>query len=212
MLTHRTRRAASFFRFSSAKPRIRKQSRACLLAIRLHQSQRPMSGYPSAASEQTSEFRVEKSRAGATLTLSNGTAVHGYFFISGNSRTHAGPEGVRDVLNGETGFFPFDVQRPAGSMTILYNRDHLVFAELEDKDEPRRDPGYDVAIEKIVTMLMSNGTRLRGAVRVFCPHGSDRLSDFARVHETFRYLEAERATYIINVHHLVELAEEPAAS
>jgi hypothetical protein len=171
-----------------------------------------MSGYPYASPDPSSEFRVEKLRVGATLTLSNGTSVHGHFFISGNSRTHAGPEAVRDVLNAEAGFLPFDVQRPAGSMTTLYNRDHIVFAALEDKDEPRRDPGYDVAIEKIVTMLMSNGTRLRGAVHVFRPHGSDRLSDFSRGPDTFRYLEAENATYIINVHHLIELAEEPSVS
>jgi hypothetical protein len=172
-----------------------------------------MSGYSSAPPDTPSEFRVQKSRADATLTLSNGTSVHGCFFISGNSRTHAGPEGVRDVLNGETGFFPFDAMRPEGSRTILYNRDHLVFVKLDDKDEPRRDPGYEVAIEKVVTMLMSNGTRLRGSVRIFRPHGSDRLSDdFARGHEAFLYLESDSATYIINVHHLVELAEEPPAS
>jgi len=171
-----------------------------------------MPGYPSASSDPISEFRVEKMRAGATLTLSNGTSVHGHFFISGNSRTHAGPEGVRDVLNAEAGFFPFDAQRPTGSMTTLFNRDHLVFVALENKDEPRRDPGYDVAIEKIVTMLMSNGTRLHGAVRVFRPHGSDRLSDFSRAPESFRYLEAENATYIINVRHLIELTEEPPVS
>ncbi len=171
----------------------------------------PTPGYSSVISEPLSEFRVEKSRARATLTLSNGTAVHGCFFISGNSRTHEGPEGVRDMLNGETGFFPFDAGSPDDSTTVLYNRDHLVFVELQDKGEPRRDPGYDVAIEKIVMMLMSNGMRLRGAVRVFRPHGSDRLSDFARAQETFRYLEAENATYIVNVHHMVELAEEPPA-
>jgi hypothetical protein len=170
-----------------------------------------MSGYWSADPETPSQFRVEKSRADATLTLSNGTSVHGCFFISGNSRTHAGPEGVKDVLNSETGFFPFDATRPNGSTTILYNRDHVVFVKLEDKNEPRRDPGYEVAIEKMVTMLMSNGTRLRGSVRIFRPHGSDRLSDFARGRESFRYLETESATYIINVHHLVELAEEPLA-
>jgi hypothetical protein len=171
-----------------------------------------MSGYPSASPDPLSEFRVEKSRAKATLTLSNGTTVHGCFFLSGQSRTHAGPEGVRDVLNGETGFFPFDAGMPDNSTTVLYNRDHLVLVELQDKDEPRRDPGYDVALEKIVTMLMSNGMRLRGAVRVFRPHGSDRLSDFARAPESFRYLEAENATYIINVRHLIELVEEPSAS
>jgi hypothetical protein len=171
-----------------------------------------MPGYSSASSIPPSDLRVEKLRVTAALTLSNGTAVHGCFFISGNSRTHPGPESVRDLLNSETGFFPFDAGRPDSATTILYNRDHLVFVEIQDKDEPRRDPGYDVAIEKIVTILMSNGTRLHGAVRVFRPHGSDRLSDFARAQETFRYLEAENATYIINVHHVVELAEESPVS
>ena len=167
-----------------------------------------MGGYPSAPSESASEFRVEKSRAEATLTLSNGTSVHGCFFISGNSRTHAGPEGVIDVLNDETGFFPFEARRPGGTRAILYNRAHVIFVALADKHEPRRNPGYDVATPRSVAMLMSNGTRLHGGVRVFCPHGSDRLSDFARAHETFRYLEAEHTTYIINLHHLVELTEE----
>lgn len=171
-----------------------------------------MPGYSSTHPEPPSEFRVEKSRANATLTLSNGTSMDGCFFISGNSRTHAGPEGVRDVLNSETGFFPFDSMGSGGSTTVLYNRDHLVFVKLEDKDEPRRDPGYEVAIEKIVTMLMSNGTRLRGSVRIVRPHGSERVSDFARADEAFRYLEADDATYIINVRHLLELAEEPSAS
>lgn len=167
-----------------------------------------MSGYSSAHSDVISEFHVEKSRVEATLTLSNGTAVQGCFFIAGNSRTHAGPEGVKDVLNGETGFFPFDTQCADGSRTVLYNRDHIVFVALADQGEPRRDPGYDVAIQRTVAMLMSNGTRLHGAVRVFRPQGRDRLSDFTRAAETFQYLEAERATYIINVHHLVELKEE----
>ena len=97
-----------------------------------------------------SEFRVEKSRVEATLTLSNGTSVHGYFFIAGNSRTHVGPEGVSDVLNSETGFFPFDAQRADGSRTVLYNRDHVVFVALADTAEPRRDSGYDVATQWVV--------------------------------------------------------------
>jgi hypothetical protein len=162
----------------------------------------------SAAVQPVSEFRVQKSRAEATLTLSNGTSVHGYFFTSGNSRTHVGPEGVKDVLNSETGFVPFDVDRPNGFETVLLNRDHIVCLQLADRAEARRDPGYDVATERTVTMLLSNGSRLRGTVRVFRPQGRDRLSDFARADETFRYLETENVTYIVNVGHLIELAEE----
>jgi hypothetical protein len=164
------------------------------------------------AVQPISEFRVQKSRAEATLTLSNGTSVHGWFFTSGNCRSHPGPEGVKDVLNSERGFFPFDVDRPGGCETILLNRDHILFVQLTDRTEPRRDPGYDVATERKVAMLLSNGTRLRGAVRVFRPQGRDRLSDFARNDEMFRYLEAENATYIVNVRHLLELAEETPVS
>jgi hypothetical protein len=169
----------------------------------------------SSALESVSEFRVEKSRAEATLTLSNGSVVRGCFFVSGSSRTHAGPERIMDVLNGETGFFPFAVAGPTGSPTALYNRDHIVMVEIadkdKDKDEARTDPGYDVATVRIVTMLLSNGARLRGAVRVYRPQGRDRLSDFARAAEAFRYLEAEDATYLINVGHLLELSEETPA-
>ena len=148
MFAHRARRAARILAV------IPEQNRAlrCIRARAPWQSdctsRARMPGYSSASSEPLSEFRVEKSRAEATLTLSNGTSVHGCFFISGNSRTHPGPEGVRDVLNSETGFFPFDVRPPTDSTTVLYNRDHLVFVELQDKDEPRRDPGYDVATRK----------------------------------------------------------------
>ena len=165
----------------------------------------PVSSYAS------SQYRVEKSRVQAKLTLSNGTSVHGSFFTSADSRTHPGPEGVKDLLNGETGFFPLEVTKPDGLQTVLYNRSHVVFVVLSDRGEPSRDPGYDIATPRVVAMLMSNGVRLRGAVRIFCPQGRDRLSDFARADETFRYLETDDATYVINVHHLVELAEEPLA-
>jgi hypothetical protein len=166
----------------------------------------------SSHAEPLSEFRVEKSHARATLTLSNGTLVRGSFFVAGNSRTHEGPEGIKDVLNAETGFFPFEIDRRDGTRTILLNRDHVVFLELADPAEARRDPGYDVATKRSVTMLLSNGVQLRGAVRVFRPQGRDRLSDFARAQEIFRYLEAGGAAYIINVRHVVELAEEGATS
>jgi hypothetical protein len=160
------------------------------------------------SSDPVSEFRVEKLRAEAILTLSNGAVVHGCFFVSSSSRTHAGPERIKDVLNGEAGFFPFLVACATGSSTALYNRDHTVMVELADGDEARTEPGYDVATVRIVTMLLSNGARLRGAVRVYLPHGNDRVSDFARAGEPFRYLEAEDATYLVNVGHLLELSEE----
>ena len=110
------------------------------VAVGLHHTRARMSGYPSASAVNPDRSRnsaSRKSRAEATLTLSNGSSVHGCFFCPGNSRTHAGPEGVKDVLNGEPGFFPFEGPARRAPRTILYNRDHLVMVELGDQDEAR---------------------------------------------------------------------------
>ena len=158
---------------------------------------------------QTSEFRVEKARTDGTLFLSNGTSVRGHFFVGGSSATHAGPERIKDVLNAEPGFFPFEVPGADGAeRTILHNREHVVFVELAGNHEATLDPGYDVATRRAVAMLLSNGTHLRGVVSVYRPQGRDRLSDFARSSENFRYLETPDGTYLVNVRHLIELVEE----
>ena len=47
-----------------------------------------------------SEFRVEKRREAAELTLSTGTTVSGHFFLSGSSQGHAGPERVEHTVPG----------------------------------------------------------------------------------------------------------------
>ena len=167
-----------------------------------------MSVYSSVDSE-TSAYRVEKARTGGALLLSSGASVHGAFFVAGSSATHVGPERVKDVLNAEPGFFPFEVRDAHGTThSILYNRDHVIHVELAGNQEAHLDPGYSVATRRSVSMLFSDGTRLKGVVSVYRPQGSDRLSDFTRSPEQFRYLETANATYLVNVHHLIELVEE----
>ncbi|MSO36220.1 MAG: hypothetical protein EXQ50_06340 [Acidobacteria bacterium] len=61
---------------------------------------------PKRPSPPVSEFRVEKRRAAAEITLSTGTTIAGHFFLSGSSQLHAGPERVGDLLNLEPGLFP----------------------------------------------------------------------------------------------------------
>jgi len=153
-----------------------------------------------------SELRVEKRRAAAELTLSTGGKVRGSFFLAGSSATHFGPERVGDLLNGEAGFFPFAVE--SDGATALYNRMQLVSVRLlESTGEARLDPGYELATERRVSMLLTNGESLCGAVRVYRPAGRDRLSDYARSTEVFRYVETPDATFIVNSAHIVELKE-----
>jgi len=155
-----------------------------------------------------SEFRIEKRRAEVALSLATGATVRGCFFLSGSRATHVGPERVADLLNAETGFFPFEVADEGGPHTVLLNRSQVVVVTLLDNPvEAQLDPGYSVASERLVHMLLSTGRTVDGRVRVYCPTGRDRLSDYARAAETFRYVETESATVIVNSTHIVELSE-----
>lgn len=154
-----------------------------------------------------SELRVLKERMAATVTLSNGRAVHGYIFVSGFSATHSGPERVKDVLNGEGGFFPFEVDEASASPTVLFNRDHVVMVDLASDDELRQMPGYEHATRRTVSMLLSSGQRLDGTVPVQRPQGHDRLSDLAREGEHFWYVEGPNRTLLVNTRHVLEMTD-----
>src|SRR5438876_1092659 len=155
-----------------------------------------------------SEYRVEKRRAEVALTLTTGTTVRGCFFLADSRASHGGPERVADLLNAENGFFPFELKLDRTPHTVLYNRTQLVVVTLlESTIEAQLDPGYSVATEREVRMLLSNGETVQGRVRVYRPTGRDRLSDYARLSEMFRYVETDEATLIVNSAHIVELRE-----
>jgi hypothetical protein len=102
-----------------------------------------------------SEFRIEKRRAEAALTLTTGTTVRGCFFLAGSSASHSGPERVADLLNAETGFFPFELNTGTAPYTVLYNREQLILVTLlEETIEAQLDPGYSVATEREVRILL----------------------------------------------------------
>ena len=154
-----------------------------------------------------SQFRVEKRRAEAEVTLATGGPMRGAFFLAASSATHVGPERIGDLLNAEIGFFPFETG-PGEAGMLLVNRAHVLAVRLLDRaDEPQHDPGYALATARQVAMLLTNGTTLTGTVRVYRPEGRDRLSDYTRYPETFRYLESAGSTYIVNSAHVVSIYE-----
>lgn len=152
-----------------------------------------------------SEFRVEKRREAAEITLSTGTTVNGHFFLSGSSQGHAGPERVGDLLNLAAGFFPFEA--PNGE-TSLINRAHVIKVVLpEHVIEAQLEDGYDVATRRHVRILLSSGETVTGQVAVYRPPGRDRLSDYAHIDDRFRYVEQSDRTLLINSLHIVSLLE-----
>jgi hypothetical protein len=158
----------------------------------------------------TSQFRFEKRRADAVVTLVSGESVRGCFFTASGTTRHEGGERIGDLLNAESGFFPFEAHVDGHPSTVLYNRAHVITVAVFD-DEVRRDPGYAVASRRDVSIVLSNGQRITGAIRIYRPAGRDRVSDWTRQPETFRYVEAPDATLIVNAAHIVAVTEVPAS-
>jgi len=151
-----------------------------------------------------SEFRIEKRREPADVTLVTGATVSGVFFLAGSSQVHSGPERVGDVLNIDAGFFPFE----SNGETSLINRAHVLKVVLPPQMiEAQLDAGYDVATRRLVKVLLTTGEVVTGHVVVFRPPGRDRLSDYAHIDERFRYVELADRTLLINSAHIVALTE-----
>lgn len=154
----------------------------------------------------SSRLRVEKRRTEAEVRLTDGSVVSGCFFVAGGSARHAGPERVGDLLNAGHGFVPFERQLASGTRTVLYNRAHIVTVTLWEQ-EASRDPGYVVAPMHDVSLRLSTGDEITGTVRVYQPEGHDRVSDWARDPEMFRYVEAGPVTVLVNTAHIIEVSE-----
>jgi hypothetical protein len=159
--------------------------------------------------ESMSEFRVEKRRVAAVLTLATSATLKGSFFVAGSAATHDGAERVGDLLNAQAGFFPFELD---SGVTALFNRAHVVTVGLPPGvAEAALDPGYEVARRRTVAILLSTGARLAGSVAVYRPAGRDRLSDYAKSDEQFRYVVTADRTILVNSAHIVELTETGAS-
>jgi hypothetical protein len=157
-----------------------------------------------------SEFRFEKHRAAAIVTLVGGESIHGSFFTAAADTRHDGGERIGDLLNADSGFFPFEIDTPPDPHTVLLNRAHVITVAPFD-DEAKQDSGYAFAAPRTVSILLSNGHRVQGTVRIYRPYGRDRLSDWTRQPETFRYVETAGGTVIVNAAHIVAVTEASGA-
>lgn len=153
-----------------------------------------------------SDFYIEKRRVSVRLVLAGGTSVAGDVFLSHSTDTHTGPEWVGDMLNRDRGFFPCEV---AGERIILFNRAHVLVVWLVEPElDQSLDPSYSIANRQAVTLSLTNGEKLGGDLHVALPEGRNRISDFSRTDEQFRYFETPDGTCIVNFDHVVEIVPE----
>ena len=153
-----------------------------------------------------SDLRVQKRRVEATLTLTTGLTVRGYFFLWDARLAGEGSERPDELLNSAHGFFPFERLDGRSPRVVLYNV-ALVSVVTLAEHAGRAVPGYEVAAVRHVSLLMSSGQTLSGTIRIHRPAGCDRVSDWLREPEAFRYLETDRTTLLVNIHHVAEVVE-----
>jgi hypothetical protein len=153
-----------------------------------------------------SDLRFEKRRNKAVILFSTGETVEGNFFTGAGSVLRSGPERIGDLLNAESGFFPFEVSNQDGPQTLIYNRAYVVTVSVSS-DEPRQELGYDVATPKSVSIRLSTGQRLLGSIRIYRPEGHNRLSDWSKSRSQFHYLETDAFALLVNSAHIVEVSE-----
>ena len=147
-----------------------------------------------------SQYRIEKQHdVMATITLASGVELRGSFFLADAATAHSGRERVYDLLNEPERFFPFDVEGRDGkpSYVSLLARSHVLFVTL---DEPAAELHYDdlslgMASRKFVSLLLTNGARMRGELFIVMPEGMDRVSDFANRDQMS----------IVNFDHVIEI-------
>lgn len=154
----------------------------------------------------TSQYRMDKRRVDAVLSLTTGLTVHGSFFLADRTVVGDGPERLDDLLNTTTGFFPFERVEQGQRQVVLYSAAHLALVTLRGQ-EAREVPGYEVARVRHVALILSNGQRVAGQIRVYQPEGRNRVSDWTREPAVFRFLESAQGTLLININHVVEIIE-----
>ena len=154
-----------------------------------------------------SELRVHKTKTEAEITLAGGSIRSGWFFLAESPMSPTGHERIIDVLNGASGFVPFAAEREGEFETTLVNAAHVVTAWPKGALGRTQDPGYAVSTPRLVSLLLSTGERVTGCVQVAHPPGRDRISDYTRVPEQFRYVEMRDRVIIVNMAHVVELSE-----
>ena len=156
----------------------------------------------------SSEYRFEKRRAAAVVTMVGGEVARGSFFTPA-IRPAATAENVsRTCSTPKRAFFPSKWKAPTSRGPSCYNRSHLISAEIFD-NEAGLDPDYAVASRRPVSILLSNGRRIEAFVRIASPAGRDRLSDWTRLPEVFRYVEFGDSILIVNAAHIVAFTEVP---
>jgi hypothetical protein len=150
------------------------------------------------------ELRIPKRKTTVEFSLEGGTRRHVIVFLSEFASTHAGPERISDLLNGEAEFFP--ALDPSRDAMCFFHREAITSARVEASLEPADDTAHTIPLEHEVEIRLADGALVRGLVTYVLPPDRARVIDFLNeAPRFFRVLEKD-VVVLVNKRHVCEVA------
>lgn len=146
--------------------------------------------------QEQNPLKVEKLPVEVTLIMLGGEELTGTIFLDMHSRHHGGPERMDDVLNSQTRFVPLVLK---DGRTVLLNRQRIITAHCGT----RECSDYELYAQELltdikVTIRLSDGRTIAGAVRIELPREHARLSDLLNRPEDFVRVLDCTTDYFVN--------------
>ncbi|HZX95937.1 MAG TPA: hypothetical protein VFE90_15550 [Myxococcales bacterium] len=141
------------------------------------------------------DLRVPKRRVPVEIVQVGGAVRRIAVFLAEAVASHAGPERLADILNGQDEFIPaFDEQ--AAAMTFL-NRAAVALARMTGQVEVDGANDVTVSSEHDVEITLLDGSRLRGLISYSLPSDRSRLVDFLNdATPFFQLVEGDSVTLV----------------
>jgi len=167
-------------------------------------SSRPPSSAASHANpaDPANDAKVAKQTRRVRVRLSTESELEGTVFLGLYEATHAGPQTVGDLLNGEERFIPLKTVKAV----CLINIEQIVSVHTPIEDEA--DELMTLGEARPVALTMLHGALLRGDIYVTLPEGHRRAKDFFNHAPAFFPLFKEKQIVYINRRFVASVQDE----
>ena len=141
-------------------------------------------------------LKVSKLPVEVTMIMLGGEELNGTIYLDMHSRHHAGTERMEDVVNSQTRFIPLILN---DGRTVLLNRLRIITGHCRQHEADEYEEMTQALLTDFkVTIRLSDGRTISGAIRTDLPKEHARLSDLLNRPEDFVRVIDRDIEYYVN--------------